>query len=194
MRHVWDFAHCKTSLLVSTLSTCSKCRGFLSILPLQLKGYKIKKKITPQLIKDAYELSKKAYPNNLIAQTLQISETALYGNVELVKTIKRGKAEAKQKIIDTLLERTISDQSPTALIFLTKQLKIFDTYFKTSKPKSAKDAALRISNIYESVARNELDQEKADKLVHYLEKYIKAYEVSELEERLNILEERINEN
>ena len=46
-----------------------------------------------------------------------------------------------------------------------------------------------IATIYDLVAKSELDQEKADKLVGYIEKYIKAYETSELERRIQDLED-----
>ena len=148
-----------------------------------------KKKITPEIIKQAYQLSTKGYPNTLIAETIQISQSTLYACSEIMEAIKKGRSVAKSKVIDILMDRSIEDQSPTALIYLSKQLKVFDTYFGTSQPKNAIDATSRIAKIYDEVSKNNLDQEKADRLVSYLDKYIKAYEISELEERINKLED-----
>lgn len=140
-----------------------------------------------------YELACKGYNTSMICSAIGIDRSTAYRQRDIINTIKRGAEKAKQDVIDHLMTRSIEDQSATATIFLAKQLKVFDNYFTTSQPKNIQDAIKRIATIYDLVAKNELDQEKADKLVGYLEKYIKAYEVSELEKRIEALEVSSNE-
>lgn len=142
------------------------------------------------LLQEAHDLAAKGYPTDLIAESLQLSRSFVFGNKDMMDAIKEGRAAAKREVVDTLMARSISDQSPTALIYLSKQLRIFDDHFTTSRPKDAKEATERLAKIYEAVARGELDQEKADRLAVYLEKFIKAYEVTDLEARVIALEEQ----
>lgn len=155
---------------------------------------KPKIEITPKLLQQAEQLAAKGYPTSLISEALGIGRSTIYTKPyqDIIDAIKKGRTAAKMIIIDTLMARSISDMSPTALIFLTKQLKVFDTYFATSKPNSAAEAVGRIAGIYEAVSRNELEADKGDRLVAYLQSYIKGLEVSELEQRLNELEKRLS--
>ena len=137
---------------------------------------------------EVYELACKGYNVTMICSAIGITRTTAYNHRDIINTIKKGADKAKQDVVDHLMSRSIEDQSAAASIFLAKQLKVFDNYFTTSKPTNIQDALKRIATIYDLVAKSELDQEKADKLVGYLDKYIKAYETSELEKRIEALE------
>ena len=142
------------------------------------------------MIEQAEQLAAKAYPIALICDALNIGLSTIYTKsyVEVLEATKRGRVKAKMVVIDALMKRTISDQSPTALIYLSKSLKIFDIHFTTSTPKTAAEATKRIAKLYEAVAKNELDGEKADRLCTYLTKYISAIDITEIERRLTELE------
>jgi len=144
-------------------------------------------------INQLFELASAGYTVTMICDAIGISRSYAYSNKDIKDTIKRGQSVARQKIIKDLMDRSKEDAGATASIFLAKQLKIFDDYFPTSKPKGIKDALSKISNIYEKVSKNELDSTKGDKLVHYLEVYIKGYEASELDTRLSKIEGLLNE-
>jgi len=137
-------------------------------------------------------LASKGYSVTICCDAIGITRTTAYNNSYIIDTIKRGTAKAKQKVVDDLMSRSEVDQSSTASIFLAKQLKVFDNYYPTASPKSPTDALNKISNIYTAVSRNELSEEKGNHLLLYLEKYVKAYEVSELEERISKLEDAQN--
>ena len=139
-------------------------------------------------------LAVKGYTAAMIFDAIGISHSKGYHDLQIKQAIKEGHSEARQKVVDDLMGRSESDQSPTASIFLAKQLKVFDTYFPTSSPQSPTDALKKISNIYVAVARNELSEDKGTHLIGYLEKYVKAYEVSDLEERIKKLEEVQNDH
>ena len=135
-------------------------------------------------------LATKGYSVTMCCDAIGINRATAYKNSDIINTIKRGAAKAKQEVIDHLMARSLSDQGATASIFLAKQLKVFDNYFPTSSPIGPADALKKISNIYTAVARNELSEDKGTHLIGYLEKYVKAFEISELETRITALEEQ----
>ena len=136
------------------------------------------------------QLASKGYNVGMICSAVGINRTTAYKNSHIIDTIRKGAELARRKVIDDLMARSESDQSAAASIFLSKQLKVFDDYFTTSKPKNIKEALNRISTIYDIVSKNELSQEKGDKLVGYLNSYIRSFETSELEKRIQALEEK----
>lgn len=140
-------------------------------------------------LSEVYELACKGYSVTMICSAIGITRTTAYNHSDIIDTIKKGANKAKQDVVDHLMKRSLEDQSSTASIYLSKQLKVFEDYFITSKPKSISDAIERIATIYDSVSKNELDSDKGSKLIGYLEAYIKAYEVSELEDRIQALED-----
>lgn len=156
----------------------------------EMKTTRKKTTITEEIVQQAALLASKGYGISMIAGALDIGVSTCRDNPSLRVAIKRGQAEARQKVIDDLMARSENDQSAASSIFLAKQLKVFDDPFITATPKSVKEAVDRIGNIYESVATGELDQDKGDRLVSYLEKLIKGYEIADLEERIKILEEK----
>ena len=139
-------------------------------------------------IQQVEELAGKGYNTTMICSAIGVSRSYAYTQKDIMDAIKRGHDQAKQKVIDDLMTRSESDQGATASIFLAKQLKCFDTYFPTSSPQSTSDALKKISNIYLAVAKNELPEEKAAHLISFLEKYLKAYEINNLETRISELE------
>ncbi len=138
---------------------------------------------------EVLELASKGYNVTMICSALGISRSYTYSKKDIMDTIKEGTDLARQKVMNDLMTRSENDQGATATIYLSKQLKLFDEYYPTATPTTVKQAMSKIQDIYKSVARNELSSEKADKLVHYLEVFIKAHEVHELEERILLLEE-----
>ena len=140
-----------------------------------------------------FELASRGYNVTMIASAMNISRATIYGRKEIRETIKRGSDKARQKIVNDLFSRSEADIGATASIFLAKQLKIFEEYYPTSTPKTPKEALIKIGAIYESVARNELSSDRGDKLIRYLEVYVKAYEANVLDERLAEIEKTLEE-
>ena len=158
----------------------------------KIKVTRKKTVITDNIIDQAELLASKAYGITMIADALGVGITTCRNNESLKTAIKRGRSEARQKVINDLMARSENDQSATSSIFLAKQLKVFDDPFTTATPKTLDEAIGRIGDIYQAVAIGELDQEKGDRLVGYIDKLVKAIEVSELEKRLKILEDKAN--
>ncbi len=151
----------------------------------------MKTTITKDIIEAAGKLAEKGYSNGIISDALKIGYSTCRNNKALQSAIKTGRAKARQQIVDDLLTRSREDQSSTATIFLAKQLKVFEEVYPTSTPKTAKEAADKLSAIYDAVSKGELDAEKGSHLAGYLEKFIKAFEASELEERIKAIEKEL---
>lgn len=145
-------------------------------------------------LKQIEALASKGYNAAMCFDAIGISHSKGYHDTQIKQAIKRGHSIARQKVIDDLMKRSEEDQSATSSIFLAKKLKVFEAPYTTATPKTIKEATERIATIYTDVSRGELDEEKANALVGYLNAYIKSYEVSELEERITKLEEVNNDN
>ena len=139
------------------------------------------------------ELAGKGYSITMICSAIGINRSTAYRKKDVYNAIKRGQSQARQKVVDDLMARSESDQGATASIFLAKQLKVFDDPYPTSTPKTTSEAVSRIAKIYTDVARGNLDSEKGDHLISYLEKFIKGYEISDLEDRITELEKVASE-
>jgi len=143
-------------------------------------------------LKQVYELSSKGYNLTMIGEAIGISRSAIYSkHRDILDAYKRGKATARKTVIDDLFARSAEDQSATASIFLANRLNVFADPFTTSKPKDLRHARNKIADIYKAYADNEITGEKADRLIKYLEAYVKAYEMTELQDRMQEIEQTI---
>ena len=134
-------------------------------------------------------LAAKGYTAAMICDAVGISTSKAYNDKEIMAAIRKGKAAAHQKVVDDLMTRASEDPSSAAAIFLAKKLKVFDDPYPTGSPKTPGEAVKKIANIYTAVAKGQLDQEKGNYLISFLEKFIKVFEISELEKRISKLEE-----
>jgi len=142
-------------------------------------------------LEEVRTLASKGYNVTMICSAIGMSRSYAYSKKHILDTIKTGADEARQKIMNDLMNRSETDMGATASIFLAKQLKLFDEYYPTSTPKTVKEAMQKIQDIYLKVSRNELSSDKADKLVHYLEVYIKAFEVNDLAIEVEKIKEQL---
>jgi len=146
--------------------------------------------ITKKIINQAELLAGKAYNQIMIADALGIAYRTCSNNKDISEAIKRGRSQARQKVIDDLMSRSEADQSSTATIFLAKQLKVFTVPYTTAKPKTIEEASQRIVQIYADTASGLIDEERAKYLISFLESFIKSKEVGDLENRIKLLEEK----
>jgi len=147
--------------------------------------------ITDKIIKQAENLASKGYSTQMIASSLGIGySTAKSNNKALKSAIKRGRDKARKAVVDKMMKR--KEESDTILIYLSKSLKIFEDEYPTGIPKSISEATERVADIYKQVAENRLDKDKGDRLIKFLDIYIRVKEISEMEKRLEDLENRCN--
>ena len=133
--------------------------------------------ITDEIVLQAETLASKGIATTLIADSLGIAVSTTRCNDDIKEAIQRGRKIIRDKIVDDLIRRSEKDTTPTATIYLANKLKVYDDYFTTSKPKTIAEAIDRIADIYTAVSNNELSSEKADRLINYLNTYLKAYEL-----------------
>ncbi len=133
-------------------------------------------------------LASKGYNITMCCEAIGISQAKAYADKEIIEAIHRGRAAAREKVLNDLFARSESDSSSAATVFLAKQLGVFNPKYSTTKPKSIIEASERITKIYADVAEGELSEEKGKYLIGFLESYIKSIEVGELEERISKLE------
>lgn len=91
--------------------------------------------IDKKMITKAYELAKNGYNNKSIYEYFQISKAALYKNVDLIDSIKKGREELKTSVADSILKNAVDLHNPTVQIFLAKKLRLFDDTFDSITSK-----------------------------------------------------------
>ena len=139
-------------------------------------------------LKTVKKLASCGYSNLQIAEAVGISKTYLYNTVAITDTIKEAQAELRQKIAQDLIDRSETDSTSTASIFLSKRLNLFATTYKMPQIKSVKSALTQISRINSDLASGSIPPELANNLIKNIETFIKTFEVSELEKRIERLE------
>ena len=139
-------------------------------------------------LEELESLASKGYNITMCCDAIGISQSKAYKDVQILQAIKRGHASAKEKVLSDLFARSESDTSSASSIFLAKSLGVFNTKYSTTRPKSITEASERIVKIYEDVARGILSDEKGKYLIGFLESYIKSLEISDLEQRIGVLE------
>lgn len=150
-----------------------------------------KSKITPALISKAKRLAKAGFSHKQIYETLGISYTTFYKNVELVETIKKAENELREKVSNALLERAVNNDDTTALIFLAKRLNLFSNNGLDITVNSTETALKGLSQLIN--ANIPIEQKNSIKAI--IEAYIKGVETVELDKRITKLEELLkNEN
>jgi len=144
--------------------------------------------------KEIEALAKNGLSNREIAEALNICEKSFYNylkkDTHFTVAIKRGKSYFKQKIRKALLSKATTDKDTTALIFLTKRLGLLkDDGVELISLKSSKD----ILKAFETLFNSNVPIEQKSILKSILDSYVKSFEILELQERLEKLEELYDE-
>lgn len=145
-----------------------------------------KTKITKELILEAEGLAEAGFSHKQIYQAIGLSHTAFYENVELLETIKKAENELREKVSNSLMEKAVNKDDTTALIFLAKRLNLFsgDINISLDNPRSALKSLETLSNA-------DISLEHKNALKGIINDYLKAYELIELEQRIEKLEDSI---
>ena len=153
-----------------------------------------KRKVTSELIAKAGELAKAGFSDKQIMQAVGISYTAFYKYEDLTETVKTARQELRTEVADALLERAVGGDT-SALIFLSKRLGLHQSIanYKKGRLKTAKDAIKELERLYEVSVSGDAPLELVNAIQKILNDFIKAVEVSDLEERIEALEEKTNE-
>ena len=145
-------------------------------------------------LEELEQLSKNGLSNIEIALSLNISEKTFYNYMKkftaFTVAIKKGRESFKNSIRSALLEKATKDKDTTSLIFLSKRLSLFkNDEVGNTRLKDSKDTLKAFELLYNS----NLPLEEKNSLKAILDSFTKNYEVTELEKRLDELEESYNE-
>jgi hypothetical protein len=149
--------------------------------------------VTQEMQSEAERLSALGFNERQISEALGLS----YGSFQDKKQyfyefLKKGRQSLRERITSAMVSR-IDEADSTMLIFSAKRLGLFNPSLETKEPTNTAEAIAELLRIYSSVASGEISAEQGDKLVGILQNYLKAYELSELERRVSLIEERTNE-
>lgn len=153
-----------------------------------------KTKVNDESINQCRELAKAGFTDKQIWETLNISKSLFYANLELMDTIKKSRNELRQELSKSLLANAVDLKNPTIQIFLAKRLKLFDDTFDSITLNNSKDVLKVTGELFTALANSTISEDKANQLKSILESYMKAYELNNLEERITALESGRDEN
>ena len=148
-----------------------------------------KPKITQQSIEEAFKLARAGFTDKNIMEAISVSKPTFYGNTNLLNSIKEARRELRQKLSQSLLTNATDLNNPTVQIFLAKRMRLFDDTFDSISIKKSDDVLVVIADIFKAVSENKISEDKSRQLQSILETYMKAYEIHELESRIQKLEE-----
>lgn len=114
--------------------------------------------------------------------------STLSQNKELKESIQRGKLSLAKKVSSTILGNLKTN--PTNQQLLVKRLCLFTPIVDIKKPTNAKEALSTLAAATKSYANGEINGSQLRTIEAVSNSYVKAYEITELEERITLLEEK----
>ncbi len=144
----------------------------------------MQKKISPG---QAEALSEKGYNTIDIARALGISKAGLYKRVDLMDAIHKGHISLKKKVSEAFLD-SLAD-NPANQQMLVKRLGLFNQHIDITRPTDAKSALDNLSRAMKQYSEGEVSESQLRTIEAVLNSYIKGYELTQLEERLQVLED-----
>ncbi|AKF25818.1 hypothetical protein YH65_10800 [Sulfurovum lithotrophicum] len=147
-----------------------------------------KTQVTEEIISQVQELAKQGFNNILISQSLNIATQTLSTNKELKEAIHRGKLELSKKVTSSILESL--ESNPTNQQLLVKRLCLFTPLVDIKKPTTAKEALDNLATATKQYADGAINESQLRTIEAVSNSYTKAYEVTELEDRIIKLEEK----
>jgi len=147
-----------------------------------------KTQVTQEIILQVQELAEQGFNNILISQSLGIAVTTLSTNTKLKEAIQKGKLELSKKVTASILETL--EANPTNQQLLVKRLCLFNPLVNIKKPTTAKEALDNLATATKQYADGVINESQLRTIEAVSNSYTKAYEATELEERISKLEEQ----
>ena len=144
--------------------------------------------VTSSMLQEVERLATLGLNESQIAESLGMGyRTFQTKKQHFSESLKKGKADLRARVSEALLSK-IDEGDTTALIFTAKRLNLFTPSIDAKTPNSIPEALRELASVYSAVARGEVSETVGDKLSGYLERFMKAIELSELETRITELE------
>ncbi len=141
--------------------------------------------ITDKIITQCKDLSSQGFSNIMISKSLNIAIATLSKNRKLVQSIQEGKQDLATRVTKSILDSL--DESQDRL-FIAKRLNLFNPQINIKKPSNAKEALNNLSTAIKQYADGEINESQLRTIEAVTNSYVKAYEATELEERIQALE------
>ncbi len=138
-------------------------------------------------LEEAERLSECGYSNTDIAKALCISPAKLYADKEIVEAIHKGHAALKAKVSEAFMESLAA--SPANQQMLVRRLGLFNQHINIDRPTDAKSALDTLSKAVKQYSNGDISESQLRTLEAVLNSYVKGYEITTLEDRINALEE-----
>ena len=143
--------------------------------------------VTKQLIQEVQELAKQGFNNVMISQSLNIGRQTLSTNKDLKDSIQKGRLDLAKQVTQSVLDSL--ETNPTNQQMLVKRLCLFNPLIDIKKPTGSEDALSNLAAATKSYANGEINESQLRTIEAVSNSYVKAYEVTDLEERISKLEE-----
>lgn len=150
----------------------------------------MKKKINAEVVAKAREYALQGFTHLQIAKSIGVSSSTLYADSEMMDTIRSAEDELRRTIAQDI-QNSSRNGEVAAQIFLSKRLNLFSASYKLPQIKTIGSALNQIARINSDLANGVLPVELANNLIKNIECFMKAYELNDLEKRIEELEKEV---
>ena len=151
--------------------------------------------ITESMINQTEYLASLGLNDKQIGEALGMSYASFrrHKKEHFEQALKKGRLKLRESISNSLIERATEERDTTALIFIAKRMQLLQpSGYEAKEFTSIQEATKELGSVYGALARGDINETMADKLTSMIEKFIKTVEISELEERIQQLEEKLH--
>ena len=146
--------------------------------------------VTELMLSECQRLASLGFNEKQISEAIGLNYRTFQDKKEhFLEYLKKGRAELRERITSSLMAK-IDEGDTTALIFTCKKLNLFTNSFDAKEPSNPQEAIAQLLSVFMAFANGEINETTADKMTAMLQGYVKAFEVSELEKRVALIEEK----
>lgn len=160
----------------------------------QKKQRKTYTRIDAQKLREIESLAQIGSTVTDIARIVHIERSKIYRNKKALEALERGRSQFKARIEQQVRQMALREKKPSEamLKLLVDRLGCFTTEEEIPKPTNAKEAVEAMGELTRLIASGRINGRKANLLMRSLDMWTKLYNVAELEERLQRLEEKFD--
>ncbi len=146
--------------------------------------------VTDEIIQEVQILAEQGFNNVMISQSLNIGRQTLSTNKDLKDSIQKGRLDLAKQVTQSVLDSL--ETNPTNQQMLVKRLCLFNPLIAIKKPTNADDALSNLAAATKAYANGEINESQLRTIEAVSNSYVKAYEITELEERISKLEKDLD--
>lgn len=144
--------------------------------------------ISTKQVKEVVRLASLGLSDSQIAESVGLTYATFRRNkAQFEQSLKDGRSALRVRISEAMLTK-VDDNDTAVLIFTAKRLNLFQQTIDVSVPKTITEALAQLGIVYAGVASGQISESFGDKLAGYLDRFMRAIELTELEERIQKIE------